>query len=60
MKAWRPLQEKMRKGLTKWAEDDLHPGYQREFTNARKLERALKNGESPREEFRQSQKGELG
>lgn len=42
----------MRKGLTNWAEDNLHPGYQRELTDARKLGRALKNGESSREEFR--------
>lgn len=60
MKASRPLQEKMRKGLPKSAEDSLHPAYQRGLTNARKLGRALETGESPTEEFKESQKGELG
>lgn len=48
----------MRKGLSKWAEDNLHPDFHGGLTDSRKLGRALKTGESPTEEF--SQKGELG
>lgn len=50
----------MREGLAKSAEDNLHPAYRRGLTDARKLGRTSKTGESPTEEFKESQKGELG
>lgn len=50
----------MREGLAKSAEDNLHPDYRRGLTDARKLGRTSKAGESPTEEFKESQKGELG